>query len=149
MIYLLPAEILQRYRYYQSNTMALPNLLFPLSALLFVAYLAYASHYATQEPAPRRWRAAAGLSAAFLLFTLLTVWVQGPLGFLEEHTRTLWSSQIWLDLLLGVSVALWFMVPPARALGMRVPLWLSLVVLTGNIGLLAMLARIWWLQEQE
>jgi hypothetical protein len=31
---------------------------------------------------------------------------------------------------------------------MRVTAWLALVVVTGNIGLLAMLSRLWWLQAQ-
>jgi len=125
-----------------------PSLLFGLAALCFVAYLAYALKHATAQPIAGRWVFPAALSAAFLMFSAYTVASEGPLGFLVEHTRTLWSSQIWFDLLLGVSVALWWMVPPARSVGMRIPLWMVLVVATGNIGLLAMLARLWWLQDR-
>jgi hypothetical protein len=127
--------------------MSLSAILFPLSALLFVGYLVYANGHASSLTALGRWKVPAILSLLFLLFSLYPVWMQGPMGFLDEHTRTLWSSQIWFDLLLGVSVAWWWMAPHARALGMRLPLWMALVIATGNIGLLAMLARLWWLQE--
>lgn len=127
--------------------MSLPAILFSLSALLFVGYLVYANGHASSLTALGRWKVPAILSLLFLLFSLYPVWMQGPMGFLDEHTRTLWSSQIWFDLLLGVSVAWWWMAPHARAQGMRLPLWMALVIATGNIGLLAMLARLWWLQE--
>jgi hypothetical protein len=125
-----------------------PDLLFPTAAFLFVGYLLYISQRKPDEEAAGRWKIPALLSLLFALFSAYTVATEGPLGFIEEHTRALWSSQIWFDLLLGVAVALWWMVPPARALGMRVPAWLALVAVTGNIGLLAMLSRLWWLQAQ-
>jgi hypothetical protein len=113
-----------------------------------MGYLLYLSQRQQGEEALGRWKMPAFLSLLFALFSAYTVATEGPLGFLEEHTRTLWSSQIWFDLLLGVAVALWWMVPPARKVGMRVTAWLALVVVTGNIGLLAMLSRLWWLQAQ-
>lgn len=128
--------------------MPLQTILFPLSALLFVGYLIYAAWHASVESHRGRWKVPATLSVLSLLFSLYTVWNEGPWGVLAEHTRTLWSSQIWFDLLLGVSVALWCMVPSARRLGMRISLWMVLILATGNIGLLAMLARLWWLEEQ-
>ncbi len=125
-----------------------PALLFPGAAFLFMGYLLYLSQRQQGEEALGRWKMPAFLSLLFALFSAYTVATEGPLGFLEEHTRTLWSSQIWFDLLLGVAVALWWMVPPARKVGMRVTAWLAPVVVTGNIGLLAMLSRLWWLQAQ-
>jgi hypothetical protein len=128
--------------------MTAPALLFPAAAILLIGYLAFLSQRKQAVELEDRWKIPAILALLFGLFTVYTVATEGPLGFVEEHTRTMWSSQIWFDLLLGVAVALWWMVPPARALGMRVPAWLALVAVTGNIGLLAMLARLWWLQAQ-
>jgi hypothetical protein len=50
--------------------------------------------------------------------------------------------------LLAVGVALAMLVPKARALGMNVPGWCLLVVATGSIGLLAMLARVSFLSSR-
>jgi hypothetical protein len=127
--------------------MSLHPALFCISVLTFVGYLIHAARHADTGVAQGRWKLPAALSAAFLLFSIYTGWTEGPLGFLTEHTRTLWSNQIWFDLLLGVSIALWWMLPRARARRMRIPLWLGLVAATGNVGLLAMLARLWWLEE--
>lgn len=40
------------------------------------------------------------------------------------------------------------MLPHAKALNMRLPFWAVVVVSTGNIGFMAMLARMLWLREQ-
>ncbi len=128
--------------------MTAPALLFPTAAIVLLGYFLYISQRTSAASVVGRWTIPAALSLVFCLFSAYTVATEGPLGFVEEHTRSLWSSQIWFDLLLGVSIALWWMVPPAQAVGMRVAAWLVLVAVTGNIGLLAMLARLWWLQDQ-
>jgi hypothetical protein len=126
-----------------------PTLLFPAASILLIGYLLYLNQRKQDnDEGAARWKTPALLSLLFGMFSVYTVATEGPLGFIEEHTRTLWSSQIWFDLLLGVAVALWWMVPPAKAVGMRVSAWLALVAVTGNIGLLAMLSRLWWLQAQ-
>jgi hypothetical protein len=96
-----------------------------------------------------RWIVPALLSAAFAAFSVLAVLREGPLGFWPEHTRNLWGNQIWFDLLLAVGVALAWLLPKARALGMRPLPWLLLVVCTGSIGLCAMFARVLYLQEEK
>jgi hypothetical protein len=93
------------------------------------------------------WLPAAG-SLAFLLFSLHAVAAGGPFGFWTEHTRNAWGHQIWLDLLLAIAVAWSFVVPRAKALGMRPAPWLALVVCTGCIGLLAMTARLLYLRDR-
>lgn len=128
--------------------MTAPALLFPAAAILLIGYLAFLSQKKQEVGLADRWKIPAILALLFGLFTFYTVATEGPLGFIEEHTRTMWSSQIWFDLLLGVAIAVWWMVPPAKAVGMRVTAWLALVAVTGNIGLLTMLARLWWLQAQ-
>jgi hypothetical protein len=96
---------------------------------------------------PRRWMVPATLSLGFLLFSLHTVKTEGPLGFWTEHTRNRWGNQIWFDLLLGVGVSWFLIVPQAKAVKMRLPWWLALIVLTGGVGLLAMLARLLYLRD--
>lgn len=129
--------------------MLTPTHLFALAALLAVGYLMYANVRASPEPSRGRWKIPAGLAIAFLAFTIVAIWTGGPFGFLDELTRTWWSSQIWFDLLLAISIALCWMIPQARALGMWTGWWLVLVAASGSIGLLAMLARLWWLQERS
>jgi hypothetical protein len=68
-------------------------------------------------------------------------------GFWPVHTASLWGNQVWFDLLLAVSIGWFLLVPPARALGMPLGRWLLLVASSGCIGLLAMLARVLYLQE--
>ena len=88
------------------------------------------------------------LLAGFAGWTALAALREGPLGFWPEHTRNLWGVQIWVDLLLAAAIALGALVPQARALGMRPLPWVALVLCTGSIGLLAMLARIQMLRAR-
>jgi hypothetical protein len=64
-----------------------------------------------------------------------------------NHTSNLWGVQVWWDLLFSLGVAFFFVVPRARAQGMNLPLWTALVLATASIGLLAMIARLFWLEQ--
>ena len=44
------------------------------------------------------------LSFVFLLFSLYPVAVRGLVVFGTDHTRNLWSNQIWVALLLSVGI---------------------------------------------
>lgn len=126
--------------------MTLTQLLPSLAGIAFVGFALFIA----RRPAvvrPWRWLVPAGLSVSFLLYSLYTVKTEGPLGFWTEHTRNAWGNQIWFDLLLGVGVSWFLIVPQARALKMRVLGWLALIALTGGIGLLAMLARLLYLRD--
>jgi hypothetical protein len=94
------------------------------------------------------WLFPAAASGLYLLFSLHTVAVEGVFGFWTEHTRNLWGNQIWLDLLLAIGIGWFFVVPQAKALGMRVVPWLVLIVCTGCIGFLAMAARLLYLRAR-
>jgi hypothetical protein len=97
---------------------------------------------------PQAWIAAATICAAFAGWSLYAIATGGPFGFWIEHTRNAWGVQIWFDLLLAATCALIFMVPEARRLGM-IPLpWVALVLCSGAIGLMAMLARILYLRHR-
>jgi hypothetical protein len=94
------------------------------------------------------WLLPAALSLLFLLFSMQTIMTEGLFGFWTEHTRNFWGNQIWLDLLLAAGIGWFLVVPQAKALGMRPLPWLVLVVCTGSIGFLAMMARLLYLREQ-
>jgi hypothetical protein len=93
------------------------------------------------------WLLPAALSLLFLLFSIQAIMTEGLFGFWTEHTRNLWGSQIWLDLLLAVSIGWFLVVPQVKAIGMRPLPWFILIVCTGCIGFSAMMARLLYLQE--
>jgi hypothetical protein len=94
------------------------------------------------------WLLPAALSLLFLLFSIQAIMTEGLFGFWTEHTtRNLWGSQIWLDLLLAVGIGWCFAVPQVKAIGMRPLPWFVLIVCTGSIGFLAMVARLLYLRE--
>lgn len=106
-----------------------------------VLYLAFAKE-------PRASAAfAAAMSGAFAAFTAVTIGTEGVMPVIENHASNLWGVQVWYDLLIAVSIALLFVIPRARAAGMNVPLWVIAVGLTASIALLAMVARLFWLEH--
>lgn len=88
------------------------------------------------------------LSAGFAAFTAVTIWHEGVITVIANHTANLWGVQVWWDLLISLTVALFFVLPRARAAGMNLPLWTLFVVSTASIGLLAMIARLFWIERQ-
>ena len=95
------------------------------------------------------WLIPAGFSVAFLVWSLWAIALEGPTGFWPVHAKSAWGNQVWFDLLLAVSIAWYLILPRAREVGMRVWLWLVVVVCSGSIGLLAMLARYLFLSEKQ
>ncbi|MBX7482633.1 hypothetical protein [Qipengyuania qiaonensis] len=91
---------------------------------------------------------AATLCGLFLGYSLVTVISDGVMPVWVNHTTNMWGVQVWWDLLFAVGIATFFIVPRARAQGMNVPLWLLFVVSTASIGLLAMVARLFWLEKR-
>ena len=95
------------------------------------------------------WLLPAIASFLFLDFSAMTIIEQGLFGIWVEHSsRSLWGNQIWFDLLLMASIAWYLVLPQARKLGMSLPFWLLLIISTGSIGFLAMLARLLFLQNR-
>ncbi len=124
--------------------MALTEIAPILMALAFVAYLLTTLSGKT----PSLWVMPALLSAAFLLWSVATIRVEGPLGFWENHTTDLWGNQVWFDLLFAVAIGWTLILPRAQAQGMRLLPWLVAVCATGCVGLLAMLARLFYLEDR-
>jgi len=119
----------------------------PIVAAL--SFIVFGVSQAGAAPHPGKgWKIAAALSALFLAWSLFAVWREGPLGFWAQHVQDAWGVQIWLDLLLGVGLAVALLFPRARAVGMRPLPWFLLVACTGSVGLLAMLARCLFLEER-
>ena len=95
------------------------------------------------------WLFPAGISFLFLLYSLQTIMAEGPLGFWAEHIATLWGTQIWVDLLIAIGIGWFFVAPRAKALGMRTLPWVIVILLTGCIGFLVMVARVFYLEEKH
>ena len=117
------------------------------SALGLVAYLALSVSRGGALRITWVWPALA--SFAFLVYSLYTVATDGLFGFWTVQTTSLWGLQVWIDLVLAFGIAWTFMAPEARRLGMALWPWAALLLCTGCIGILAMMARILWLREQQ
>lgn len=92
---------------------------------------------------------AATLCGAFLGFSLVTIWREGLLPVWTNHTANLWGIQVWWDLLLSVGLAFFLLTARARKVDMNIGLWALFVISTASIGLLAMAARLFWLERQS
>jgi hypothetical protein len=90
---------------------------------------------------------AAALAGGFAAYSGVTIWAEGLMPVLANHTSNLWGVQVWWDLLISVTIALFLIAPRARAQGMSLPLWAALILATASIGLLAMCARLFWLER--
>lgn len=91
---------------------------------------------------------AAGLALAFAGYTGWTVLAEGFVPLWRNQTSNLWGVQVFWDLLASLTVALFLIAPRARAAGMALLPWMALVAASGSIGLLAMAARLFWLERQ-
>jgi hypothetical protein len=87
------------------------------------------------------------LGAAFIAFSIWTVLDGGLLPFWFNHTTNLAGNQVWFDLLISVVLAFILLLPRARAQGMAVLPWALAVAATASIALLAMVARLLWLEQ--
>ncbi len=90
---------------------------------------------------------AGALSAGFAAFTAVTIAAEGVVPVILNHTSNLWGVQVWWDLLFSLSVAFFLILPRARAVGMKLMPWTIFVLATASIGLLAMAARLFWLEN--
>lgn len=100
-------------------------------------------------PQPRHiWIVPAVFCIALTAWTIPTAIKEGPLGFLSAHSQTLWGNQVWFDLLMALTLAWFLIMPRAKALGMKLPIWLLSLSL-GSIGFAAMLARMLYLEEKS
>lgn len=122
--------------------------LYQILPLVGAALFGVASVAAALRPSVS-WKIPAVVSVLFLGWSIYAIGSGGQTGFWIEHTRNAWGNQIWFDLLIGIGIAWTLLVPRARAVGMRPWLWLTLIALTGGIGLTAMFARCRYLETRS
>ncbi|WP_298334136.1 hypothetical protein [uncultured Erythrobacter sp.] len=90
---------------------------------------------------------AACLCGLFFGYTVVQLWQEGAMMFFTNHSANLTGIQVWWDLVMSVLIALFFILPRARKVGMNVVPWALFVGTTASIGLLAMIARLFWLEN--
>lgn len=121
----------------------------PLIAGAVTLLFAAAYSLSSRTAATGNWKIPTFLAALFLVFSFYAGLNEGATGFWPEHIRNLWGNQIWFDLLLAASVALYLLIPKAKSLGINPLPWAVLTVATGSIGLLAFLAFVFWTEEHK
>lgn len=128
----------------------MPETLTPFLALAgggLVCAVAAILTIAARPGAPGNAVLAGALSAGFAAFTVVTIAAEGVFPVILNHTSNLWGVQVWWDLLFSLGVATFLILPRARAAGMNLPLWVAFILLSASIGLLAMAARLFWLEQ--
>ncbi|MEM1081806.1 MAG: hypothetical protein AAGH65_09525 [Pseudomonadota bacterium] len=73
---------------------------------------------------------------------------EGLGSFFPMLMQTKWGLLIWIDRLLCLTVAYYLLQNRARSAGMKSDLWVLAIVTTGCIGVLLMLARMVYLEDQ-
>lgn len=121
----------------------------PLVALALFIFFALAVAFHKKGLGLQAWMLPAVVSVLFAIFSVAAILDGGPVGFWPVHTADMWGNQVWIDLLIGIGIGWAFVVPQAKDLGMRVLPWLGLILLTGCIGLLAMVSRVYYLRDHQ
>ncbi|CAJ1970187.1 unnamed protein product [Cylindrotheca closterium] len=108
--------------------------------------LGYGTFVREKEPS---WKMPAIISAGFFCFTAFTVYQEGLLGVIPNHTSNYWGNQVWYDLLYSVGLFWFAVVERAKKVGMPLLPWFIYVICTASIGGLHMYARILYLEEEK
>jgi hypothetical protein len=87
------------------------------------------------------WLVPAAVAAILAAGAGLTVADAGLFGFGPLLTASPWGLQLWVDRLACLAAAFFLLQNRARAAGMKSEVWVLVVIATGGVGLLAMLAR--------
>jgi len=119
-----------------------------LFIFIYIAGMAFGTYMLMAKPTIGNSVIAGVLCLVFFGFTSVQLMREGPMMFLTNHSTNLTGIQVWWDLITAVVIAFFFIAPRARAVGMNVVPWAILAGLTASIGLLAMCARLFWLENQ-
>lgn len=95
------------------------------------------------------WLVPAGAVLPLAAWSVLAILREGPFGFIQSQTGSLWGMLIWYNLLAGLGVAFFLLQNRARAAGMKSEIWVLFVAFTAGMGLLVMLARMLYLERQQ
>ena len=82
-------------------------------------------------------------------WTLYALVKEGTAAFWPVPAGSVWGIQIWYDRLMSVTAAFFLLQNRARAAGMKSEIWVLLVIFTGSLGLLTMLARTLQLEREQ
>ncbi|MCE3011852.1 MAG: hypothetical protein LW878_02190 [Proteobacteria bacterium] len=122
------------------------NQILPLIATAFLLIVVFAQIF--QKPKSQSWIGPFIISILLLLYSAYTITLEGPLGFWANHTKDFWGNQIWFDLLISIGTAFIVLLKRFKAQNMNVITWFVLVLASGSIGLLAMVARLLYLEAK-
>lgn len=81
--------------------------------------------------------------------TIHALVTDGAAAFWPVPTGSPWGLQLWSDRLMGVTAAFYLLQNRARAAGMKSEVWVLLVIFTGSLGLLPMLARTLYCERRQ
>lgn len=87
------------------------------------------------------WLVPAAVVVPFTVWTGLAIFKEGLFGFWPVLMGSYWGVQVWFDRLMIVTAAFFLLQNRARAVGMKSEVWVLVVILTGSIGLMLMLAQ--------
>lgn len=119
-----------------------------LFVIIIGVALVAAGYIITKQPERGNSVIAATLCGLFSGYTAVQLYAEGPVMFFTNHSGNLTGIQVWWDIVMAVIIALFFIVPRAKAQGMNIPLWSLFVLSTASIGILAMCARLFWLENK-
>lgn len=94
------------------------------------------------------WLVPAAVLVPFTALTVLAITTEGIGGFWPALMGSYWGVQVWFDRLLSVTAAFFLLQNRARAVGMKSEVWVIIVIFTGSIGLLLMLAQTVYLERK-
>ena len=95
------------------------------------------------------WSVAAAASFIFCVFTIWVIARDGFGGLIAAHQVNAWASQILIDLVIALTTGLVILAPRARRAGINLVPWVVLTVLTGSIGFLGLVARMFYLEARQ
>jgi hypothetical protein len=93
------------------------------------------------------WLVPMSFAAPAVAWTCFAIAEQGLSGFWPVVTGSAWGLQLWFDRLLCVSAAFFLLQNRARAIGMKSEVWVLVIIFSGGIGLMLMLARTVYLER--
>jgi hypothetical protein len=94
------------------------------------------------------WLVPAAVLVPFTAWTVLAIIKEGVVGFWPVLMGSYWGVQVWFDRLLSVTAAFFLLQNRARAVGMKSEVWVIVVIFSGSIGLLLMLAQTVYLERK-
>jgi hypothetical protein len=94
------------------------------------------------------WTIPAAFVIPFVAWTGFVLFVEGPDVLWPMLTDSLWGLHAWYDRLMSLAAAFFLLQNRARAAGMKSEVWVLVVIATGSIGLLLMLARSLYREEK-